>query len=62
MNCGPISCFEKVNEPLEQKTLGVLEVTAKEPSVKEALEIFHLLAKGRYRTIAQESCHGSTST
>jgi len=46
----PYVSLEKVNEQLEQKALGILEATAKEPSVKEALEVFHLLAKGRYRT------------
>ena len=46
----PYVSLEKVNERLEQKTLGILEATAKEPSVKEALEVFYLLAKGRYRT------------
>jgi len=45
----PYVSLEKVNEQLEQKALGILEATAKEPSVKEALEVFHLLAKGRYR-------------
>ena len=46
----PYVSLEKVNEQLEQKALGILEATAQEPSVKEALEVFHLLAKGRYRT------------
>src|SRR5215475_13986347 len=46
----PYVSLEKVNEPLEQKTLGILEATAREPRAKEALEVFHLLAKGRYRT------------
>src|SRR5215469_12968241 len=46
----PYVSLENVNEQLEQKTLGILDATAKEPSVKQALEVFHLLAKGRYRT------------
>src|SRR5215469_1691478 len=46
----PYVSLGKVNEQLEQKALGILEATAKEPSVKEALAVFHLLAKGRYRT------------
>jgi UDP-2,3-diacylglucosamine pyrophosphatase LpxH len=51
----PYVSLEKVNEQLEQKTLGILEATVKEPSVKKALEVFHSLAKGRYRTT--ESAH-----
>src|SRR5215469_9667929 len=46
----PYVALREVNDPLEQKTLRILEATAKEPSVKEALEVFQLLAKGRYRT------------
>lgn len=46
----PYVSLEKVNERLEQKTLGILEATAKEPSVEKALDVFRLLAKGRYRT------------
>jgi len=46
----PYVALEKVDERLEQKTLAILEATAKEPFVKEALEVFRLLAKGRYRT------------
>src|SRR5579872_1791858 len=46
----PYVSLAEVNEPLEQKTLRILDATAKEPSVKEALEVFQLLAKGRYRT------------
>jgi len=46
----PYVSLENVNEQLEQKTLGILDRTAKEPRVKEALEVFQLLAKGRYRT------------
>src|SRR5215469_6081525 len=46
----PYVSLENVNEPLEQKTLGILNRTAEEPRVKEALEVFHLLAQGRYRT------------
>src|SRR5215471_12168909 len=46
----PYVSLDNVNAQLEQKTLGILEATAKEPSVKEALAVFHLLANGRYRT------------
>lgn len=46
----PYVSLDEVNEQLERKTLGILNATAKEPSVKEALEVFPLLAKGRYRT------------
>jgi UDP-2,3-diacylglucosamine pyrophosphatase LpxH len=46
----PYVSLSKVNEQLEQKTLRILEATAKEPRVKDALEVFQLLAKGRYRT------------
>src|SRR5215471_13887823 len=46
----PYVSLDKVNEQLERKTLGILEATAKEPSVKEALAVFHMLANGRYRT------------
>jgi UDP-2,3-diacylglucosamine pyrophosphatase LpxH len=45
----PYVSLAEVNEQLEQKTLRILEAIAKEPNVKEALEVFQLLAKGRYR-------------
>jgi len=46
----PYVSLANVNGQLEQKALRILEATAKEPSVKEALEVFQSLAKGRYRT------------
>jgi UDP-2,3-diacylglucosamine pyrophosphatase LpxH len=46
----PYVSLAEVTEQLEQKTLRILEATATEPRVKEALEVFQLLAKGRYRT------------
>ena len=46
----PYVSLAKVDEQLEQKALRILDATAEEPSVKEALEVFQLLAKGRYRT------------
>jgi hypothetical protein len=44
----PYVSLANVNGQLEQKALRILEATAKEPSVKEALEVFQSLAKGRY--------------
>lgn len=46
----PYVPIEEVNGELEQKVLRILNATAKEPSVAGALEVFQLLAKGRYRT------------
>jgi UDP-2,3-diacylglucosamine pyrophosphatase LpxH len=46
----PYVSLAQVNQQLEQKALRILEATAKESSVQEALEVFQLLAKGRYRT------------
>ncbi len=46
----PYVSLANVDERLERKALGILNATAKEPSVKEALDVFQLLAKGRYRT------------
>jgi UDP-2,3-diacylglucosamine pyrophosphatase LpxH len=46
----PYVALSKVGGRLEQKILYILEATAKEPAVKEALEVFRLLAQGRYRT------------
>jgi UDP-2,3-diacylglucosamine pyrophosphatase LpxH len=46
----PYVSLAEVNQQLEQKALRILEATAKEPSVKEALEVFQLLAKGRHRS------------
>lgn len=46
----PYVSLAEVDQQLEQKALRILEATAKEPPVKEALEVFQLLAKGRYRT------------
>lgn len=45
----PYVSTAKLDEQLEQKALRILDATAKESSVKEALEVFQLLAKGRYR-------------
>jgi len=46
----PYVPLDEVNGELEQKALRILNATAKEPSVAGALEVFQLLAKGRYRT------------
>lgn len=46
----PYVALSKVHGRLEQKILRILEATAKEPPVKEALEVFQLLSQGRYRT------------
>jgi UDP-2,3-diacylglucosamine pyrophosphatase LpxH len=46
----PYVSLKEVNSELEQKALRILNATAKEPDVKEALEVFQLLAKGVYRT------------
>lgn len=46
----PYVSLSKVNEQLEHKTLRILDATAKEASVKDALEVFQMLARGRYRT------------
>lgn len=50
----PYVPLEEVNGELEQKALRILNATAKEPSVAGALEVFRLLAKGRYRTTENE--------
>lgn len=46
----PYVGLSKIGGALEQKILKIIEATANEPPVKEALEVFQLLAKGRYRT------------
>lgn len=46
----PYVSLAQVNQQLEQKALRILDATAKEPYVKEALEVLQLLAKGVYRT------------
>lgn len=50
----PYVPLEEVNGELEQKALRILNATAREPSVAGALEVFQLLAKGRYRTTEGE--------
>lgn len=45
----PYVSLSKVRGPLEQKILRILDATAKEPAVKEALEILRLLSQGRYQ-------------
>src|SRR5581483_7548850 len=46
----PYVPLSKIRGPLEQKILRILEAIAKEPPVKDALEVFQLLSEGRYRT------------
>lgn len=46
----PYVRLERVDPVLEAKALRILNATATEPGVKEVLELFQLLAKGRYRT------------
>jgi len=46
----PYVSLEKVTGELEQKALRILNAIAKESSVARALEVFQLLARGRYRT------------
>ncbi|HZQ17526.1 MAG TPA: metallophosphoesterase [Terriglobales bacterium] len=48
----PYVALPKICGRLEQKILRILEATAKERPVKEALEVFQLLSEGRYRTPA----------
>jgi UDP-2,3-diacylglucosamine pyrophosphatase LpxH len=45
----PYVSLSKVGGGLEQKILRILEATAKEPPVKEALGVFQLLSQGRYQ-------------
>src|SRR5215813_11879308 len=46
----PYVALEKIDTPLEQKILDILEAVAAEPPIKEALDVFQLLSRGRYRT------------
>ena len=46
----PYVALADVNAELEQKALRILEATAKEPGIQEALEVFRLLAEGKYRS------------
>jgi len=46
----PYVSLDKVDSALEQKILDILEAIADEPPIKEALEVFQLLAVGRYST------------
>ena len=45
----PYVPLDRVEGPLEAKVLGILEAIAREQPVKEALEAFRLLSRGRYR-------------
>jgi UDP-2,3-diacylglucosamine pyrophosphatase LpxH len=45
----PYVALEEIEPPLEAKLKTIVEAIAAEPSVAETLEIFRLLAKGRYR-------------
>ncbi|HUK48294.1 MAG TPA: metallophosphoesterase [Terriglobales bacterium] len=47
----PYVPLSKVREELEQKILRILEATAKEPPVAEALKAFQLLSRGRYQSL-----------
>ena len=50
----PYVPFNEITSPLEAKVLEILEAVAAEPPVKEALEAFRLLSKGRYRANESE--------
>ena len=50
----PYVPLDEIAGSLEAKVLKILEATASEPPVKEALEAFRLLAQGRYRTNESE--------
>lgn len=46
----PYVALNKIDAALEQKILDILEAIATEPPIKEALQVFQLLARGRYST------------
>lgn len=46
----PYVSLSEISPELEAKILGILEAVAAEKPVNEALEVFRLLAQGRYRT------------
>lgn len=50
----PYQSLKETTPTLEQKLLTIIQATAAEPAVKEALDVFRLLARGRYRTVESE--------
>ncbi len=50
----PYVSLEEVSPELEAKILNILDAIAAEPRVKEALETFRLLAKGKYTVWPEE--------